>query len=77
MALTWCYSRCQKILPIATAAYQEGLPQHYTYSLHFNQVRATLFEKIWLKYRVPVGRHNKPGIHIIASLKTGIEIADR
>lgn len=33
------YSRCNKVLPVAEAAYQEGLPTHYVTNFHLNKVR--------------------------------------
>jgi hypothetical protein len=43
------FSRCNKVLPGAEAAYQEGLPTHYVTNFHLNKVstvrKITLFGK--------------------------------
>ena len=33
------FRRCRKAIPVATSAYLEGLPSHYTQNVHLNQVR--------------------------------------
>ena len=33
------FRRCRKAIPVATSAYLEGLPSHYTQNVHVNQVR--------------------------------------
>ena len=35
-----CFScrRCRKAIPVATSAYLENLPSHYTQNVHLNQV---------------------------------------
>ena len=36
----FCFScrRCRKAIPVATSAYLENLPSHYTQNVHLNQV---------------------------------------
>ena len=38
--LLFCFScrRCRKAIPVATSAYLENLPSHYTQNVHLNQV---------------------------------------
>jgi len=39
-------ARCKKVLPLAFAAYQEGLPTHYTKAYHEGRVRTSKIRKI-------------------------------
>lgn len=36
-------SRCNKVLPLAEAAYQENLPTHYVTNFHLSKVNFILF----------------------------------
>ena len=36
--LNFIFSRCNKVLPVAEAAYQEGLPTHYVTDYHLTKV---------------------------------------
>ena len=33
-----CFSRCNKVLPVAESSYQENLPTHYVTSYHLRKV---------------------------------------
>ena len=43
--------RCRKAIPVATSAYLENLPSHYTQNVHLNQVRAWFYVNIISKTR--------------------------
>lgn len=36
--IRFVFSRCRKAIPVATSAYLENLPSHYTQNVHLNQV---------------------------------------